>query len=125
METRHILVVDDEAPVRLLVEKILKAEGYKVTAVSGGMAALQEARESKPDLVVLDLSMPGIDGYSVCAMFKRDKTRKLPVIILSGLTRDKDLKQAQEAGCDAFLPKPIVREVLLAKIAELLPPAVA
>jgi DNA-binding response OmpR family regulator len=120
MATRRILVVDDEAPMRLLLEKMLKAAGYEVIAVSGGRAALQEARDQKPDLVILDLTMPGIDGYAVCTMLKRDRTMKMPIIILSARSREKDYKQALDAGCDAFVSKPVNREELLAKVAELL-----
>lgn len=108
--------------MRLLIEKMLKAAGHEVTAVSGGMAALQEARATRPDLVVLDLSMPGIDGFSVCGMLKRSSDFKAPIIILSARSGDRDQQQALEAGADAFLSKPVNREELLARVAELLAP---
>jgi len=120
---KRILVVEDEAPVRLLVEKILTAAGYEVTTAADGMKALAAARTCQPDVVVCDLTMPGIDGYETCSMFKRDKSFKAPIIVLSGRVRDKDVKAALDAGADAFLSKPVNREKLLAKIAELLPPS--
>ncbi len=119
---QRILVVEDEAPVRLLLEKILKLADYEVVSAGDGMAAIRVARESPPDAVVCDLTMPGIDGYQVCAMFKRDKSFKAPIIVLSGRVRDKDVKAALDAGADAFLSKPVNREELLAKLKELLTP---
>ena len=118
---KRILVVEDEAPVRLLVEKMLTMAGYEVTSAADGMKAIAAARNAPPDAVVCDLTMPGIDGYQVCSMFKRDKTFKAPIIVLSGRVRDKDVKAALDAGADAFLSKPVNREELLAKIKELLP----
>jgi DNA-binding response OmpR family regulator len=124
MEQHRILVVDDEAPMRLLVEKILTSAGYEVSTASSGMAAMTAARNERINLVVLDLSMPGIDGYSVCGMFKHLKDFKAPILVLSGRTGDKDIKQVLDTGADAFLAKPVNREDLLAKVNELLnPPA--
>jgi len=115
---KHILVVDDEAPVRLLLEKILQSAGYRVTSVPDGMAALKAAREDPPDLAICDLSMPGIDGFTVCSMFRRNKTFKAPVLVLSGRISEKDIQTARKAGADAFIPKPVERERLLAAVAE-------
>jgi CheY-like chemotaxis protein len=115
---KHILVVDDEAPIRLLLEKILQSAGYRVTSVADGMSAIKAVREDPPDLAICDLSMPGIDGFSVCSVFKRIKTFKSPVLVLSGRVNEKDIKAALKTGADAFIPKPVVREDLLAKVAE-------
>jgi CheY-like chemotaxis protein len=123
MASHHILVVDDEAPMRLLLEKTLAGAGYRVTAVSDGMAALQAARADVPDLVVLDLSMPGIDGYSVCGMLKRGRSFKAPVVILSARSRERDQQQAFDTGADAYLTKPVDRELLLSTVAGLIRPA--
>jgi CheY-like chemotaxis protein len=119
---KRILVVEDEAPVRLLVEKILTMAGYEVTTAADGKKAIAAARTCQPDVVVCDLTMPAIDGYQLCSMFKRDKSFRAPIIVLSGRVRDKDVKAALDAGADAFLSKPVNREELLAKIAELIPP---
>jgi CheY-like chemotaxis protein len=115
---KHILVVDDEAPVRLLLEKILQSAGYRVTSVPDGMAALKAAREDTPDLAISDLSMPGIDGFTLCSMLKRDKTFRAPILVLSGRINEKDRQDALTAGADAFIPKPVRREGLLATVAE-------
>jgi DNA-binding response OmpR family regulator len=105
---KHILVVDDEAPVRLLLEKILQSDG---------MAALKAAREDTPDLAISDLSMPGIDGFTLCSTFKRNKSFKAPILVLSGRISEKDHRDALKAGADAFISKPVERENLLATVA--------
>jgi len=120
VERRHILVVEDERPTLTLLEKILTGAGYRVTGVLDGIAALKAARADPPDLVLLDLIIPGVDGYGVCALLKRDSTFRAPVAVLSGRTNEKDVKAALGAGADAFLPKPLDRMTLLAKVAELL-----
>jgi len=120
VERRHILVVEDDLPTLTLLEKILTAAGHRVTGVKDGIAALKVARADPPDLVLLDLIIPGVDGYGVCALLKRNRTFHAPIAVLSGRTQDKDVKAAFGAGADAFLPKPLDRTVLLAKISELL-----
>lgn len=120
VERRHILVVEDELPTLTLLERILVAAGYRVTGVRDGMAALKAAHTDPPDLVLLDLIIPGIDGYGVCALLKRDSTFHAPVVILSARTKEKDIKAAFDAGADAFMSKPVDRKALLAKISELL-----
>ncbi len=117
---RHILVVEDEQPTLTLLDKILTAAGYRVTGVLDGLAALKAAHADPPDLVLLDLIMPGIDGYGVCALLKRDTTFHAPIAILTGRTSEKDAKAAFEVGADAVLRKPIDRQVLLVRISELL-----
>lgn len=104
----------------MLLEKILISAGYRVTGVRDGMEALKAARTDPPDLVLLDLIIPGIDGYGVCALLKRDKTFHAPIVILSGRTQKKDIRAAIDAGADAFMTKPVDRLALLAKISELL-----
>jgi DNA-binding response OmpR family regulator len=120
MERRHILVVEDERPTLTLLEKILVGAGYRVTGVLDGIAALKVARADPPDLVLLDLIIPGIDGYGVCALLKRDRTFHALIAVLSGRTSEKDVKAAFDAGADAFLAQPIDRQAMLAKISELL-----
>jgi DNA-binding response OmpR family regulator len=120
MVRRHILVVEDEQPTLTLIKKILVGAGYRVTGVLDGLAALKAARADPPDLVLLDLIMPGVDGYGVCALLKRDYTFHAPIAILTGRTSEKDAKAAFEAGADAVLRKPIDRQALLARITELL-----
>jgi DNA-binding response OmpR family regulator len=120
VEHSHILVVEDEQPTLNLLEKILAAAGYRVTGVRDGIAALKVAHTDTPDLVLLDLIIPGIDGYGVCALLKRDRNFHAPVVVLSGRAAQKDINAAYGAGADAFLSKPVDRRGLLAKVSELL-----
>ena len=115
---KHVLVVDDEAPVRLLLEKILQSAGYRVTSAPDGTAALKAASEDPPDLAICDISMPGIDGFTVSSLLKRNRTFKAPVLVLSGRVSNKDIQHALKTGADAFIPKPVVRENLLATVAD-------
>ena len=102
----------------MLLEKILQSAGYRVTSVPDGTAALKAAREDPPDLAISDLSMPGIDGFTLCSMLKRDKTFKAPILVLSGRISEKDHQDALRAGANAFVSKPVERENLLAMVAK-------
>jgi DNA-binding response OmpR family regulator len=120
MVRKHILVVEDEQPTLTLIEKILTVAGYRVTGVLDGIAALKSAHADPPDLVLLDLIIPGVDGYGVCALLKRDRSFHAPIAVMTGRTSEKDVKAAFEAGADTVLHKPLDRQALLAKIRELL-----
>jgi CheY-like chemotaxis protein len=82
------------------------------------MSALKAVREDPPDLAICDLSMPGMDGFSVCSMLKRNRVFKAPVLVLSARVAEKDVKAALKTGADAFNPKPVEREKLLAAVTE-------
>ncbi|MBN2537073.1 response regulator [candidate division WOR-3 bacterium] len=125
MQGKHILVLDDEAPVRALLQKILTDAGYRVTAVGDGQSALRAARDDPPDLLVCDLSMPGLNGFHVMMMLKRSFTFEAPIIVVSGLSKEKDELEARQAGADTFLRKPVDRDRLLAEIGKLLEPRFA
>ena len=115
---KHILVVDDEAPIRLLLQKILESAGYRVTTVGDGTSALRAARKDPPDLAIVDLSMSGIDGFTLCSTFKRSGAFKASILVLSGRVGKRDAQDALRAGADAFIAKPVERERLLAAAAE-------
>ena len=125
MDTKHILVLGDELPTRKMLETMLTAAGYRVTAVGDGASALRVAREDRPDLVVCDLSMSGIDGYQVINMLRRVHIFEAPIIVVSGRARDKDRRVAMDAGADAFLPKPVAKETLLVAVARWIAPSAA
>jgi len=116
----HILVLDDEPGTLSLLEGILKSAGYRVTAVENGTRALAAARSDRPDLAVLDLLVPGLDGFQLVSMLKRDRELAMPVIVVSGRMREADREAACKAGADLFLPKPVDRERLVAEVARLL-----
>ncbi len=120
IETKHILLLEDEAETRAMMTAMIESGGYRVTAVETGNAAVTAAREDPPDLVVSDLNVPGLDGIRFIAMLRHIKTFEAPIVIVSGLSKDREVREALEAGADAFLPKPVTRDDLLAKIDALL-----
>jgi DNA-binding response OmpR family regulator len=112
-----ILVVDDEARNVKLLEALLLPRGYQVITASNGEAALQQVRQERPDLVLLDVMMPILDGFAVCQRLKDNpETRLIPVVIMTALDRVEDRIKGIEAGADDFLTKPINRDELLARI---------
>ena len=118
--TARILVVDDiEANVRLLQAK-LEAEYYEVLSASDGPTALAMAATEKPDIILLDVMMPGMDGFTVCRHLKDDiETRHIPVVLLTALDGRSDRVAGLEAGADDFLTKPIDDVMLFARVRSL------
>ena len=117
----RILVVDDEPHNRQLLEVILGAEGYAVVTATCGSEALEEVAREAPDLIVLDVMMPGMDGYQVAALVKSEpKTRAIPVVLLTALDDRNSVAHGLGAGAEAFLTKPVNREELCDRISRLL-----
>jgi len=118
---KKILVTEDSPTILAIVRRFLEAEGYRVIAAADGQEALDKARKEGPDLIVLDLMLPKIDGYKVCAMLKFDRNfRDTPVIILTARAGEADRKLGSEVRADAYLIKPIDPKLLIAKVKELL-----
>jgi two-component system response regulator MprA len=111
----RVLVVDDDAPVRRMLERSLSAEGFEVEAAADGGAALVAAERSAPDLVVLDITMPGLDGLAVC---RRLRAKGIGGSILMLTARDAvaDRVAGLEAGADDYLVKPFAIEELVARL---------
>lgn len=121
MDKKRILVVDDEKDLLEMVTLRLKAQGYEVITACDGEQGLDKARREKPDLIILDLMLPKIDGYKVCRMLKFDeKYKKIPIIMFTARAQDKDEKLGFEVGADAYLNKPFDPDFFLAKIEELI-----
>ena len=117
MAHEHILVVDDETDILELIRYNLQKEGYRVTTVKTGEEGLQLIRDMKPDVVVLDLMLPGLDGLSVCNRLKRDDTtRNIPVVTLTAKAEDSDIVTGLELGADDYVTKPFSPKVLTARI---------
>lgn len=117
----RILVVDDEPHNLELMEAILLPEGYQVFLAGGGEAALALAHEKTPDLIILDLMMPSLSGFEVCARLKTDPgTRGIPVLFVTALTDVGDKERAMAVGGDDFLTKPFHRAELLVRVEALL-----
>jgi len=112
-----ILVVDDEEDIRELVRYNLERNGYEVSCVSSGEEALDVIRSYRPELVVLDLMLPGIDGFEVCRTIKSDpKTEHLPIIMLTAKGEESDVVTGLELGAEDYIVKPFSPQVLLARV---------
>jgi DNA-binding response OmpR family regulator len=112
-----ILVVDDEVKNVKLLEALLIPRGYTVVKAYNGEEALQQVQQEQPDLILLDVMMPLLDGFEVCRRLKEnDETRLIPVVIMTALGQVEDRVKGIEAGADDFLTKPVHRDELLARI---------
>ena len=115
--TQTILVVDDSKPVSEYVQVVLEERGYKTITANNGSQAMVMAVEYRPDLILLDIMMPDVDGYTICSQLKADrKTRDIPVIFLSALNSQFDKIKAFKCGAVDFVTKPIQVEELTARV---------
>ena len=118
---KKILVVDDEDDILHFLEMVLREKGYQVTTASGGHEALTRAQIDKPDLVLLDIMMPQMDGWEVLKLLRvDDDTRRIPVAMLSARTEAKDRVQGLQEGAIDYICKPFALPELLEKIDEIL-----
>ncbi|MBU1147689.1 MAG: response regulator [Candidatus Omnitrophica bacterium] len=121
MDKKKILIVDDEDDIRKMIKFRLEAVGYDVTEAADGQEGLDKARADKPDLLILDLMLPKIDGYKVCRMLKFDEKHKhIPILMFTARGQEKDKLIGKEMGADAYVTKPFEPKVLVDKIQELL-----
>ncbi len=109
-----ILAVDDDVQVLSLVRDILKMEGYRVITADSGEAAVAAFEQQLPDLVVLDIILPGIDGYAVCQRIR--SSSQVPIIMLTAMGSDDEKVRGLDAGADDYVAKPFSVEVLLARV---------
>ncbi|HLC15518.1 MAG TPA: response regulator transcription factor [Thermodesulfovibrionia bacterium] len=113
----NILVVDDEDDILELLQYNLKREGYQVSGVTSGEAGLKLIRQSLPDLAILDLMLPGVDGFEVCRLIKGDpRTQHIPVIMLTAKGEETDVVAGLELGADDYITKPFKPRILLARV---------
>ncbi len=120
-DAKRILVVDDEEDLVVMISKVLKYKGYEVITAYDGQEGLEKAKTQKPDLIVLDLMLPRINGYKVCGLLKKDtRYAKIPVILLTAKANAEDIELGRTVGADAYITKPYEREALLSKIEELI-----
>ncbi|MDD5449400.1 MAG: response regulator [Candidatus Omnitrophica bacterium] len=116
-----ILFVDDETDLVTVVTFRLKNAGYEVVTAYDGQEGLDKARSEKPDLIILDLMLPKVNGYKVCKTLKsEDKYKAIPIILFTARAQETDKKMGKEVRADAYIVKPFEPETLLAKIRELL-----
>ncbi len=117
MAKERILVVDDEEDILELVRYNLLREGYQVTCVATGEEALRAARTEVPDLIVLDLMLPGVDGLDVTKLLKNDpKTENVPIVMLTAKGEEPDIVTGLELGADDYITKPFSPRVLIARV---------
>src|SRR5581483_2821660 len=106
--------------IRALFHKLLTADGHEVITVEDGVAALEHVQKDRPDVILLDVGMPGVDGIEVCRRLKSDPaTRLTPVILVTGLSDLSDRIKGIEAGADDFLSKPVHPHELRARVVSL------
>jgi CheY-like chemotaxis protein len=117
----HILVVEDQDSIRRMIEALVGARGYAVTAVATGARAIDVATENPPDLVLLDLMLPGqFDGFAVCRRLRSEAvTAQIPIVIISALDDDQSRARATDAGASAYYTKPFSPIALLKEIERL------
>ncbi|WP_020612351.1 response regulator [Sediminispirochaeta bajacaliforniensis] len=121
MAHETILVVDDEHDILELLKYNLEREGYSVITVETGEAAAATAAAKQPDLIILDLMLPGIDGVEVCKRIRsRDEVKDIPIIMLTAKSEDSDVISGLEVGADDYMTKPFSPKVLVARIRALL-----
>jgi len=121
MSRKKILIVDDEEDILELVDYNLGREGYKTIRAMSGEDALKKSRSERPDLIILDLMLPGIDGLEVMKALKADSvTKKIPTVMLTAKGEEADIVTGLELGADDYITKPFSPRVLLARIRSVL-----
>jgi two-component system cell cycle response regulator len=120
-EKYRVLVVEDTPDTRELLRLLLEAEGYEVTTAADGLAAVGEALREPPDAIIMDMSLPGLDGYNAARLIRREPTlADVPLIACTAFNRWEWRGKAIAAGFDAFMTKPIETERLTTTLAALL-----
>ena len=115
----RILIIEDELPMRTALHDVLVGEGYRVLTAADGESGLQRARDEKPDLILLDIMMPELDGYAVCAELRR-LSNPVPILMLTAKGQVEDRVQGLDVGADDYLVKPFSTEELLARVRAML-----
>lgn len=110
----RVLVADDDASILNLIEVNLSLEGFEVLTAERGEEALEKARQGRVDLIVLDVMMPGMDGWDVCERLKEDReTAEIPIVILSARNLERERRRAAALGVEAYVTKPFDPDDLL------------
>ena len=118
---KRILIVDDEPNIVLSLEYLMKREGYDVAIAADGEAALEALAQVRPDLVILDVMLPKMDGFDVCRRVRADaRLAGLKILMLTAKGRDTEVAKGLDVGADAYVTKPFSTRELVAKIGEML-----
>jgi len=116
----RILIVEDEPNMREIVQARLEQHGYEVATAADGYQAIAKVREFAPDLVILDLMIPKIDGYTVCRLLRFGQSSTVPIIMFTARSAPDDIRRGLDTGANAYVIKPFEPAALLTKIEELL-----
>ena len=117
MKLKKILVVDDEVDLVETVRFPLEMEGFDVLVSYNGEDALNQARKESPDLIILDLMLPKLDGYKVCRLLKFDERYKhIPILMLTAKTQEKDKTLGMDSGANEYITKPFEMDYLMEKV---------
>ena len=120
--SKRILVVEDQEDNRRIIRDLLSASGYGLVEATTGEEGLKMATTEKPDLILMDIQLPGMDGYEVTRRIKANpELNPIPIIVVTSYALSGDDKKAFDAGCNGYVTKPFSPRVLLAKIREFLP----
>jgi DNA-binding response OmpR family regulator len=119
--SKRVLIVDDEPNIVISVEFLMKREGFEVSVARDGTEALARIQSERPDLVVLDVMMPKLNGFEVCAAVRADpELAKTPIVMLTAKGREAEINKGLELGADAYIAKPFSTRDLVARIKSLL-----
>jgi two-component system cell cycle response regulator DivK len=119
--SKRILVVEDQPDNRQIIRDMLAASDYQITEAENGQEALAAIAKQRPDLILMDIQLPIMDGYTATSRIKADPTlRSIPVIAVTSYALSGEEKKARAAGCDDYVPKPFSPRQLLAKIRQFL-----
>jgi two-component system cell cycle response regulator DivK len=120
--TQRILVVEDQADNMQILRDLLTSAGYEMIEAEDGLEGVRAATAHRPDLILMDIQLPLLDGYEATRRIKADPAlRAIPIIVVTSYTLSGDEAKARAAGCDGYVPKPYSPRLLLAKIREYLP----
>lgn len=121
MEQKRILIADDEKDMVATLQFALNQEGYQCLTAYDGQEALDKAKRENPDLIILDIMMPKMNGYKISRLLKFDKRYKhIPIIMLTARTQEKDKKLGEETGADMYITKPFEMDALVNTIKNML-----
>lgn len=116
--TKKILIVEDDPGVLRATSFILEKEGYQIITAQDGLEGLKKAKEDNPDLLILDVMLPGIDGFEICHSLRGDpQTADMPILMFSAKGQESDKATGLKVGADEYITKPVDREVLINKVA--------
>ena len=117
LDSKNILVVEDDSDIRELISFNLKNEGHQVFEAKDGEVGIDKARKKLPDLILLDLMLPGIQGLDVCRIIKSDQeTKEIPIIMVTAVGQEEDIVKGLETGADDYITKPFSIKVLIARV---------